>query len=306
MILRRIKLDLFAGEGGGDGAGAATNSAANTPAATGEVVYGKQNPDAEGAAIETAAKGSDAANIENASSNTLDDKRKAYQDIVNGEYKDQYAEDIQRIINRRFKETKGLQEQVDAQKGLIDTLSARYGVTDINDLVKAVNDDTAFWKEAAEEAGMTVEQYKKVQQLEAQNKALLQNEQKRQLDAKVQSQLAQWSQEEAAMQQKYKGFSLAKEMQDPQFMAMLKTGLPMEHAYKVKHMDELIADARLTTAATVEKATIDNIRAKGARPQENGSSPQSAFTVKDDVSKLTKKDRAEIARRVARGEHIEF
>ena len=89
-------------------------------------------------------------------------------------------------------------------------------------------------------------------------------------------------------------------------MAMLKTGLPMEHAYKVQHMDELIADARMTTAATVEKATIDNIRAKGARPQENGSSPQSAFTVKDDVSKLTKKDRAEIARRAARGERIEF
>ena len=306
MILRKIKLNLFAGEGGGDGAGAATNTAANTPAASGEVVYGKQNPDAENAAIETAANSSDAANTENASSSTLDDKRKAYQDIVNGEYKDQYAEDIQRIINRRFKETKGLQEQVDAQKGLIDTLSARYGVTDINDLVKAVNDDTAFWKEAAEEAGMTVEQYKKVQQLQAQNKALLQNEQKRQLDAKVQSQLAQWSQEEAEMQQKYKGFSLAKEMQDPQFMAMLKTGLPMEHAYKVQHMDELIADARMTTAATVEKATIDNIRANGARPQENGSSPQSAFTVKDDVSKLTKKDRAEIARRVARGERIEF
>ena len=200
MILRKIKLNLFAGEGGGDGAGAATNTAANTPAASGEVVYGKQNPDAENAAIETAANSSDAANTENASSSTLDDKRKAYQDIVNGEYKDQYAEDIQRIINRRFKETKGLQEQVDAQKGLIDTLSARYGVTDIDDLVKAVNDDTAFWKEAAEEAGMTVEQYKKVQQLEAQNKALLQNEQKRQLDAKVQSQLSGRSRDAAEVQ----------------------------------------------------------------------------------------------------------
>lgn len=307
MLLRLIKLDLFAPEGGGEGAGAAQNSSANTPAEAGEVVlYGKQTPDAGSNAIETSAKGSDAANNENASSSTLDDKRKAYQDLVNGEYKDQYTEDMQRIINRRFKETKGLQEQLGAMQGLKDILAARYGVTDVNELAKAIEEDTAFWSKAADEAGMTVEQYKKVQKLQQENERLLQSEQKRQLDSKVQAQMTQWAQEEMALQQKFKGFSLANEMKDPQFMAMLKAGLPMEHAYKVQHMDEIIADAKMTTAATVEKATVDNIRAKGARPRENGASPQSAFITKDDVSKLTKKDRADIARRVARGEHIEF
>ena len=50
----------------------------------------------------------------------------------------------------------------------------------------------------------------------------------------------------------------------------------------------------------------DNVRARGARPAENGVSSGSGFLVKSDVSKLTKKDRAEIARRAAHGEKIVF
>lgn len=303
--INKIKLDLFAGEGGGDGAGAAQNSAANTPAASGgEVVYGKQTPSAEATNV-AVADGSVAGN-ENASSSTLDDKRKSYQDLVNGEYKEQYTEDIQRIINRRFKDVKGMEEQLTAQQSLIDTLASRYGETDLTKLAKAIDEDSAFWAQAAEDAGMTVEQYKKVRQLEKDNAELLKHEQQRQTDTRVQQQMAKWASEEQVLQQKFKGFSLQKEIQNPQFMELLKTGLPMEHAYKVIHMDEILADAVGTTAASVENAVVNNIRAKGSRPTENGSSPQSAFIVKDDVTKLSRKDRAEIARRVARGEKITF
>ena len=55
-----------------------------------------------------------------------------------------------------------------------------------------------------------------------------------------------------------------------------------------------------------EQLVTDNIRAKGSRPLENGTSQQGAFIVKNDVNALTKEDRAEIARRVRRGEVISF
>ena len=61
-----------------------------------------------------------------------------------------------------------------------------------------------------------------------------------------------------------------------------------------------------SAARAAEKQVVDTIRAKGARPAENGTAAQSAFTVKDDVSKLTREDRAEIARRAARGDSISF
>ena len=50
----------------------------------------------------------------------------------------------------------------------------------------------------------------------------------------------------------------------------------------------------------------DNIRARGARPVENGSNQAAAATIKNDVTKLTAKDRAEIVKRVKNGEIISF
>ena len=71
-------------------------------------------------------------------------------------------------------------------------------------------------------------------------------------------------------------------------------------------MDEIKAGVAQNTARKTEKQVVDGIRAKGSRPAENGTSSQSAFTVKDDPHKWTKQDRAEVARRVARGETIKL
>ena len=60
------------------------------------------------------------------------------------------------------------------------------------------------------------------------------------------------------------------------------------------------------TAKTVESKIAKKIAAQGARPAENGMSSGSAALVKSDVSKLNKKDLAEIQRRVANGERISF
>ena len=63
---------------------------------------------------------------------------------------------------------------------------------------------------------------------------------------------------------------------------------------------------RAYTANKVSKKVTDNIRARGARPVENGSNQVAAATVKNDVTKLTAKDRAEIVKRVKNGEKISF
>ena len=104
----------------------------------------------------------------------------------------------------------------------------------------------------------------------------------------------------------YPGFDLEKESKNPQFLSMLRAGVPVQTAYEVIHMDDIKAGVAQTTARRTEKQVVDGIRAKGSRPPENGTSSQSAFTVKDDPSKWTKQDRAEIARRVARGETIKL
>ena len=122
----------------------------------------------------------------------------------------------------------------------------------------------------------------------------------------AQQQLQKWYSEGEQVKAVYPDFDLGTESKNPQFISMLKAGVPVQHAYEVIHMDEIKAGVAQSTARQTEKQVVDGIRAKGNRPAENGTSSQSAFTVKDDPHKWTKQDRAEVARRAARGETIKL
>ena len=331
-ILLDVSLRLFDGEGGaaapaaGEGATGDGNKggsqASPAPTRRGKsggfqnVLFGKQGdeptaagdePGPEGKAQPSAAgKGKEGDVV--TTSNTLEDRRKAFQELVNGEYKDIYTEETQRIIDRRFREARNLEERAAKQQPVIDMLMQRYKIADgdLGKLAAAVENDNAYWSEAAEEAGMSVEQYKQFQRLKRENEALLRAQRMRQNQQAAQQQLQKWYSEGEQVKAVYPDFDLGAESKNPQFISMLKAGVPVQHAYEVIHMDEIKAGVAQSTARQTEKQVVDGIRAKGNRPAENGTSSQSAFTVKDDPHKWTKQDRAEVARRVARGETIKL
>lgn len=239
---------------------------------------------------------------------TLEERRKAFREMVNGEYKDVYTEETQRIINARFKDTKALEQQLDRSRPILDMLMQRYkiGDGDTAKLMAAIENDDAYWSEAADEAGMSVERYKHFQKLQRENAALLQEQRRRYGAERAQAQLWKWYGEAEEARVAYPGFDLTAEVKNPRFLSMLQAGVPVRHAYEVLHMEDIKAGVAQNTAQRTEKQVVDAIRTKGARPAENGTAAQSAFTVKDDISKLTRKDRAEIARRALRGEKISF
>ncbi len=329
-----IRLDLFDGgaAAGGAGAGAAASGDGGASGTQGEtqaapaptrrgrsgelsnVRYGKQAAPAEaggeaaGGQAQSSDAGSDARRDVLTTSDTLEARRKEFHDLVNGEYKDLYTEETQRIIDRRFRETKDLERMVGQYQPVIDLLMQRYqiGDGDMGKLAQAIESDDAYWSEAAEEAGLSVEQYKQFQRLQRENEALLRQQRQRQNEQMAQQQLQKWFQQAEQVKGLYPSFDLEAEAKDPQFLSMLRAGVPVQHAYEVVHMDQIKAGVAAMQAKATEKQVVDGIRAKGARPRENGTAAQSAFITKDDVSKLTKKDRAEIVRRAAMGDRIEF
>ena len=321
-----VTLDLFDGaagaaaSGAGEGAGSGTQGETQqtSPAATRRGSSGEYSNVKVGKQDQPAAAGGQQANPPDAgeeskkgvetTSDTLEDKRKAFRALVDGEYKDQYTEDTQRIIDRRFRETKNLETQLSQQKPILDMLMQRYKIADgdLGKLTQAIENDNAYWSQAAEEAGMSVEQYKQFQKLQRENAQLLQAQRRSQSQQAAEKQLQKWYQEAEAMKADYPGFDLGRESQDPQFLSMLRSGVPVKLAYEVMHMDEIKSTVAQTTAQQTEKQVVEGIRAKGARPAENGTSSQSGFVVKDDPAKWTKKDRAEIVRRVQRGEQIKL
>lgn len=316
----KLNLHLFAGEGGGaaaaagDGAsqGEAAQAAANLPGVTrrgksgdlSNVLYGSE---ADAVEQPQAAAGAQEPDVQT-TSNTLEERRQAFRDMVTGEYKDVYGEEVQRLIDRRFAETKNLQKQVDDAKPILDKLAARYNVLDgdMSKLAKALEDDHSYWTAAAEEAGMPEDVYREVQMLRQQNAQILRMQQQREQAQAANARVQQWIQEGQAVKANFPNFDLAKEMENPRFMSLLRSGTPVEHAYKVMHFDELMGEAVQTASKSTEKAVVNNIRAKGSRPAENGTASQSPFTVKRSVHQLSKADREEAIRRSMSGTMITF
>ena len=302
-IIPMRSLQIFA-EGGsaaggasGDG-GTAQGTGATAPAA-GVHKGVKSNPLADVKYGVQPQEGAPAAEVQKTTE--APDRNAEFEKLIKGDYKEQYDARVQDTVQKRLKGSKETVDKYNTLTPALTLLAQRYGVdaADAQALAKAIENDNALYEAEALKAGMSVELYKKHQQLLAQDEQRKQNEYAAQ-------QYATWMQQAQEAKQIYPNLDLETEVQNPQFKRLLDAGVDVGAAYLVIHKDEVMPAAMQHVAQTVEQKLAGKIAANGARPAENGMKSQGTSVVKSDVTQLTKLDRAEINRRVARGEKISF
>lgn len=245
------------------------------------------------------------------------DLKKEFLDLVNGKYKDVYTAETQRIINRRFGEEKAKDQKIADAQPIIDALMLHYGVTDgdMNKLRAAFEGDAAInsvlYSAEAESMGMSVEQYREYARMKQEAEALRKREESRRAKEASEFMVNDWIKQAAELvgtpdnPGEYPNFSFKDAMEhSPRFEELLRSHFSVKDAYESTYLADIKAEIAAKAAAEMEKRVMDNIRAKGMRPNENGTNSQPGVIVKNDPSKFTKADRAEIARRVRRGERI--
>lgn len=104
----------------------------------------------------------------------------------------------------------------------------------------------------------------------------------------------------------YPGFELQAELKNSGFVRLLRSGVDVKTAYEVIHKDEIIPAAMQYAARTVESRLAGAMASHGHRPAENGMGSTGAVVIGSPVSSLSRRDIADIARRVERGERISF
>ena len=303
-----LNLQLFA-EGGsaagaaGDG-GTAQGSGVPAPAA-GVQTKGAKNPLADvkyGKQAEAPA-----AEVPVATSATPD-RNAQFEAMIKGEFKDLYDARVQDTIQKRLKGQKETVDKFTALTPTLEMLAKKYGVDagDIEALNKAIAEDDSYYEEEALQKGLTVQQLKEIRKMERENADLKAQMDEAQRQEKGRLLYSQWMQQAEEAKKVYPGFDLRAEMNNQRFVDLLRSNIDVRTAYEVLHKDEIIPAAMQFTAKKVEQQLTNKIIANGARPTENGMSSQGAAVVKSDVSQLSKADRAEIIRRVQRGEKIVF
>ena len=308
-LFPKFDLQLFAEGGAGDGGTGAEGAkgdiaAAALPQTKGEkanplanVKYGIQGEEGNVPAAEEQAQ------------TATPNREAAFEALIKGEYKDLYDARIQDTLSRRLKGLNQTADKYNAVTPILELLASKYGVKDFNDieaLNKAINDDDTYFEDEALEKGITVEQLKEIKKMERENAELRRQMQERKTQENADKLYAAWMQQADEAKRVYPSFDIKAEMANPKFVDLLKSNIDVRTAYEVLHKDEIIPAAMQFTAKQVEQKLVNKMMAGGARPVENGMNSQGAAVVKSDVSQLSREDRAEIIRRVQRGEKIRF
>ena len=233
-----------------------------------------------------------------------------FDDAIKGRWKEDYDKSVQKIIRQRFSKAKANEEKLGKMTPIMQALASKYGCEpdDIDSIAKFVGDDDALYEEAAYKAGLTVEQYKRIAVIEAENQRLRaereQNEQRRAANEWYEKKI----QEAEQLKAEFPEFSLDEMMQNERFVNLIHPqnpyAVPIREAYLAMNMDRILPDAMAQAASQASKKTADTIRQRGSRPVEGGMSGQASSKAHTDVSKMTAAEIADYVRRASSGERI--
>jgi len=305
-----INLQLFAegtGGDGGTGADGANGVTAGVPSL--QTKKGAKNPLADVKyGIQEEAQTADVPSNTDGAVAEPEDRNAKFEALIKGEYKDLYDARVQDTVQKRLKGSKETVDKYNELAPTLEMLARKYGVdaSDIKALNKAIEEDDSYYEEEAMEKGVSVEQLKAVKKMERENAELKKQMEEQSNKERAERDVAEWMKQAEQAKHSFPNLDLGEELKNPQFINLLRSGVGVETAYFAMHHRELVPQAMQYTAKAVEQKLTNKVIANGARPTENGISSQASVVVKSDVSQLSKADRAEIIRRVARGEKIKF
>lgn len=232
------------------------------------------------------------------------ERRAEFKKLVEGEYKDIYDAEFNKAFNRRYRGARENEERMQKLNPLLDKLMARYNIegNNFDALAEAIDGDKAIWESAAEDAGMTEEQYSEFLRYKSDSMRYNAMEEARIREAEAERQLSAWNEAVKEAKSIYPDFDIDELVENDTFRRLISSGVSMHHAYEVLHL----SDIKNNVAKTTEKNVVEGIRAKGTRPKENGISSNNGIATSIDVSKLGLSDIKSAIEKARRGEVVRF
>lgn len=318
---KALELQLFAE--GGDGsaaAGEASQSAQSDASSPSREALGRTENAAldEQGSTDPKAEGSGSENGEGeageeAKKPSPAERRRAFGQMMSGEYKDLADEMMQNAVQIAAQNLEASPEM----RGLLEAIAEKYGTdaTDLAALTDAIRNgvvkDDAYFEKIAMEKGISVKTAREMDKLETQNKRLTAQQQAAQQMQKAAAERAriaqiqaQWDAEADALKAKYPEFDREEVLANPEVEKMMRAGCSMEAAYRAAYFDRLMARQTAATAQQTEQGVLNRVQQRASRPAENGTRPGGAVQTHLDVEHMSRKDREALEKRVLRGEII--
>lgn len=294
MKLLKVRLQLFAD--GGTGAQGTAAAGAETGVTTPDAGENNVNSTAEIQQKKT----------EEAAKNP----EEAFEELINGKYKEQFEKRVHGIVERRLKGTKANAENLAKLQPLIDTLASRYSVDsgNIDGIIQGVMNDTAMYEQEAVSKGLPVETVKQIHRLEAERNAFERTAKQAQQEAAQRAEFVRITEEAKEVKKLYPSFELKKELNNPNFVRLIQAQIPVKTAFEAIHANEIMAAIIPAAVDTATKKVVNSVKANSQRPVENALSGGGSESVSahKSVSEMSRADRAELIKRALSGEKIKL
>ena len=226
----------------------------------------------------------------------------------------EYNKQMQATIKSRLKAAGNAEEALAKIAPALEVLARKHGQDPANPdyeaLAKAINDDDAYYEDKALEMGVSVEAAKRIDQQERDDARKKREEVRTLEQQKIQQHFVKLEQQGEALKKMFPNFNLREELQNPKFAQLVSPNslMSLEDAYYAVHRKEIDAARSQVIAQQTVQQISNSIQAGARRPDENGTSGQSASVTTFDYSKASKTERDALKKAIyaakARGEKL--
>ena len=322
-----LNLQLFAGEGAGDGGGEGAATGENNAAAGHQRLLelgvpedkirknrayklkgtapkaAEEQPKAQEPKAQQAAAATDPTEEKTDATPT----RKSFKELLEDP---EYNREMQAIVQSRLRGAKDAEANLAKLAPALEVLARQYGLDmeniDYDALSKAINKDQTYYEDLALARGERIEKTMEDDQ-QKRDTARQQREDARTLeDQKLEQHILKIQQQGEEMKKVFPNFDLRKELQDPRFARMTSpnVGISVQDAYYAIHRNEIQAAAMQVTAQKTAQKISNDIQAGRRRPSENGTSGQAPSVTTFDYRSMSPEQRKSLKDRIRSGEKI--
>ncbi len=320
-LFEMLNLQLFAGEGAGDGgaegsADAGVNDAQEVAAPVSRRAK-RENPNANTryGVIEDEPRSQAAADT---TENAEPEETFEMATGKGGRWEKAYKQSVSKIVSQRLGDEKALRTRLDAHQPIMQLLAQRYNIDvqdpaniDTNAVLSALEDDRRYYEDRAFREGVTPEQLMREEKLQRQQQAINAQRETEEREARMRNQYQNLKMQAVSLMADVPGFDLDAELLDKDFRRMVFTGTPVKAAYYAVHHEEIMRAQQQQQMQAAHNAvqqartmTANAIASGTQRPSENGSTSAAPALHVTDPRKLTKAQRADLRARVKNGEKI--
>jgi hypothetical protein len=293
-----LNLQLF-GEGGdgGDGGSASSvgealgeDSGEKIPASIPEKAKKYYQKAMEKTTSKTPSAPSEKTQTTNESSAT---EKTSYADLIKSDdYKEEHKAYMDKTIGERLKKYKGIEENLNKHKELLDIVASKYGVNPDDEnfldvLHQKIDEDDSYYENYAMEHDISTEEARRIVTMERKVAQIDAEKEKREKEEQMRQHIMLLRQNAEKTKAQFPQFDLDVEMQDEKFRRLCAANNgDTTAAFMACHYKDIISNTVKVASQQIQAQTAQAVASNKARPIENGISSSAPSVVQQDFSKM--------------------